>query len=498
MWVALIARSRIISNRQYIPCSLYQTCLVCDTALHHSDRACTLTEAGHAFQDGIERTKAHLARWVPPSPLVVASDLQSSPLSPLSPLTPLLDSSDSNLPNCSGSDSLPFSEAVVNLVLVKHANLAVQSNIRHDPGSPGYDLSIPPATYEEAMWCPDADKWRAVMEKEMGLLCDMQVYNLVSLPPGAHAISSWLVLEYKSGNGKGGPVEKARFVAKGFTQVLGRDFRRTFAPVACQASVCVIAAYCAREDWELHLLDIKQAFLHGKINEVVYIQQPHGYEASGPNGEHLVGQLNSSLYGIKQAAHMFYQTLREELESLGFVHCAVDHAVFTYRKGDMQCLTGWHVDNAMGGSNNESFLQEVKHKLHMQFGIMDMGAIAKFLGIQFEQNRSTRELWIHQTEYIHHLLEEYGLSDCHPVHLPMDPNHPFLKDEDAAKLVPINNLSTVVHLSEGSGQKQTNNQHQMTTVVSGCQVRVFSRSKSGRVPDQGGEDRRAEVGLGRE
>jgi len=72
-----------------------------------------------------------------------------------------------------------------------------------------------------------------------------------------------------------------------------------------------------------------------------------------------------------------------------------------------------------------------------------MGAIAKFLGIQFEWNRETKELWIHQAEYIHHLLEEYGLSDCHPVHLPMDLNYPLLKDEDAAKLTPISNLSTV-------------------------------------------------------
>ena len=154
--------------------------------------------------------------------------------------------------------------------------------------------------------------------------------------------------------------------------------------------------------------------MHGKINEIVYIHQPRGYEKSGPNGERLVGRLNSSLYGIKQAAYMFYKTLREELESLGFVRCAADHAVFTYNKGGVRCLTGWHVDNAMGGSNNESFLKEVKHKLHMRFGIMDMGAIAKLLGIQFERNRETKELWIHQTEYIYHLLEEYGLFRLSP------------------------------------------------------------------------------------
>jgi len=366
-----------------------------------------------------------------------------SPLSPLSPLTPLPDSPDPDSPDGDNSDSLPFSEAVVNLVLVEHTNLAICSNTHCDPGTPGYDLGVPPATYEEAMRRPDADRWTAAMEREMGLLHNMQVYDLVPLPPGAHAIGSQWVLEYKSGDRKGRSVEKAHFVAKGFTQIPGRNFGRTFAPVACQASVRIIAAYCTREDWELHSLDIKRAFLHGKIDEVVYIHQPRGYEKSGPNGERLVGRLNSSLYGIKQAAYMFYKTLREELESQGFVHCAVDHAVFTYNKGGVRCLTGWHVDDAMGGSNNESFLREVKHKLHMRFGITDMGAITKFLHIQFKRNRETKELWIYQAEYIHHLLEEYGLSDCHPVHLPMDPNYLLLKDEDAAKLTPISDLSTV-------------------------------------------------------
>jgi len=205
-----------------------------------------LTEAGRAFQDSIEHAKARLACRVAPSPLVLdtATPLSSS-LSPLSPLTPLPASPDPDLPDGSDTDSLPFSESIVNLVLVEHANLAVRSNTRCDPGAPGYDLSVPPATYDEAMRRPDADKWRAVMEKEMGLLCDMQVYDLVPLPPGAHAIGSRWVLEYNSGDGKGRSVEKARFVAKGFTQVPGHDFGRTFAPVARQASVRIIATYCA-------------------------------------------------------------------------------------------------------------------------------------------------------------------------------------------------------------------------------------------------------------
>ena len=142
--------------------------------------------------------------------------------------------------------AFPLPDPVVNLVISEHAHLAICSNTRQDPGSPDYDMGIPPTTYNEAMHHPDANKWRAAMEKEMGLLQDMKVYDLVPLPPGAHAIGSHWVLEYKSGDGKGGPVEKARFVAKGFTQVPGHDFGRTFAPVARQSSTRI--TICERID----------------------------------------------------------------------------------------------------------------------------------------------------------------------------------------------------------------------------------------------------------
>lgn len=76
-------------------------------------------------------------------------------------------------------------------------------------------------------------------------------------------------------------------------------------------------------------------------------------------------------------------------------------------------MAAWHVDDGLGGSNNELFLAEVKHRLHLRFGISNMGPVTKNLGIQFERNRHTRELWLHQSEYIVHLLQEYDLVDCH-------------------------------------------------------------------------------------
>jgi hypothetical protein len=75
--------------------------------------------------------------------------------------------------------------------------------------------------------------------------------------------------------------------------------------------------------------------------------------------------------------------------------------------------------------------------------IKDMGPITKFIGIQFEHDCSTCELWMHQGEYITYLLEEYGLLDCNPMRLPLDPHHPFGRPTDVHDTLP--NLPTLFH-----------------------------------------------------
>ena len=69
--------------------------------------------------------------------LPLSSDL-ASPLSPLKPLPELSKSMDAD-------DALPFSDAVVNLVIAEQAHLAIRCNTCRDPGSPGYDMGIPPS-----------------------------------------------------------------------------------------------------------------------------------------------------------------------------------------------------------------------------------------------------------------------------------------------------------------------------------------------------------------
>jgi hypothetical protein len=122
----------------------------------------------------------------------------------------------------------------------------------------------------------------------------------------------------------------------------------------------------------------------------------------------------------------------------------VDHAVFIFddiKSGTrVICIISFHVDDGLGTSNSPPFLAWVKQKIDKRFGIKDLGAVSRFLGIQFERDRSSHQLWMHQGDYITYLLEEYGLLDCNPVRLPLDSHHPFGKPDDTYD--PLANLPT--------------------------------------------------------
>jgi hypothetical protein len=92
---------------------------------------------------------------------------------------------------------------------------------------------------------------------------------------------------------------KARLVAQCFTQIKGLDFGETYAPVAKIESIRILLTYAIHHDFKLYQMDVKSAFLNGPISELVYVEQPPGFEdRKHPNH---VYKLHKALYGLKQA-----------------------------------------------------------------------------------------------------------------------------------------------------------------------------------------------------
>ncbi|GKG08380.1 transposable element, partial [Tanacetum coccineum] len=97
---------------------------------------------------------------------------------------------------------------------------------------------------------------------------------------------------------------KARLVAKGYSQKEGIDYK---SPVVRHTSIRVLLSLVAHHDLELEQLDVKTTFLHGDLEEEIYMSQPEGFAVQGK--EDYVCKLQKSLYGLKQSPRQWYKRL---------------------------------------------------------------------------------------------------------------------------------------------------------------------------------------------
>ncbi|PKI63536.1 hypothetical protein CRG98_016054 [Punica granatum] len=137
------------------------------------------------------------------------------------------------------------------------------------------------------------------MAEEIQAMETNQTWTLETLPPGKQFIDCKWVFKIK--RRADGSVEryKARLVAKGFTQIEGIDFHETFAPVAKLVTVRCLLTVAVAKGWEMHHMDVQNAFLHGNLDEEVYMKLPPGFSSCR---EGLVCRLRKSLYGLRQAS----------------------------------------------------------------------------------------------------------------------------------------------------------------------------------------------------
>jgi hypothetical protein len=120
-------------------------------------------------------------------------------------------------------------------------------------------------------------KWKAAMEEEMHALQKNKTWELVPLPKGKRAVGCKWVFTVKQ-NPKGVVDRyKARLVAKGYSQTYGIDYDETFAPVAKMGTVRTLISCAVNFGWPLHQMDVKNAFLHGDLQEEVYMEIPPGF-----------------------------------------------------------------------------------------------------------------------------------------------------------------------------------------------------------------------------
>eukprot|EP00253_Pinus_taeda_P008388 PITA_08388 len=269
--------------------------------------------------------------------------------------------------------------------------------------------SSDPQSYAEAARHPS---WESAMEEEYNSLLENQTWDLVPLPSGRKlAQCKWVYRTNSAANGKI-TRRNARLVAKGFQQVHGIDYNETFAPVAKMDSKCLTLAIAAAQGWEVHQMDVKNAFLHEDLSEDIYMEQPHGFIQDSS----LVCRLKKSLYGLKQAPRDWYAKMDSFLLSQNFERCKYDLNVYMLRTHDSLLILVLYMDDRLITDSLASAIATVKRALHDTFLMTDMGPLHFFLGLEISQDATGIKL--SQAKYARDLLERFRMIDCKPTPTP--------------------------------------------------------------------------------
>lgn len=282
-------------------------------------------------------------------------------------------------------------------------------------------MDVEPKYYYQAVKFPE---WKQAMSDEINALESNNIWTIVPLPHGKTPIGcKWV---YKTKRNPDGTVErhKARLVAKGYNQTEGIDFLDTFSPVAKMVTVKSLLALAAINKWNLHQLDISNAFLNGDLTEEVYMSLPLGYQPTSTvstvsHSQPMVGKLIKSLYGLKQTSRQRNVKLTEILSLLGFTQSKADYSLFTKGIGPQFIALLVYVDDILIAGPNINLIAQFKKDLSSHFKLRDLGLLKYFLGIEIAG--STDGICISQRKYTLQLLENTGLLACKPVSIPMDP-----------------------------------------------------------------------------
>ncbi|CAI7778587.1 unnamed protein product [Closterium sp. NIES-53] len=259
---------------------------------------------------------------LPPAPLSVSVQQQSTPLQQLSGPSVIQRRSATQATSASSSSG---GEEVGGDAGVVEGMLCLAREVE-GVALAGVSTGDVPRTLAEALRGPEGPAWKASAEKEVNAMRTMGVWDPepVDLPQGKKAIGVRYIFRRKTDKKDKVVQHKVRLVAKGYTQEPEKDYDKVFAPVGKLTSGRVLLAEAAVKGWHVQQEDVDHAYLNAVLQEEVYVRQPEGFD----DGTGRVYRLRKALYGLKQAPRAWNEEIGTTLIAAGFDRSACDEALY--------------------------------------------------------------------------------------------------------------------------------------------------------------------------
>ena len=274
-----------------------------------------------------------------------------------------------------------------------------------------------PRTYKEAISSPEREEWLKACQDEMESHRENNTWQVMeNLPTDREVIGSRWVFTRKT-NADGHVIQhKARLVAQGYSQRPGFDYDITYSPVVSLSTVRILVAIATKEKLHLHQMDVKAAYLHGRIDRDIFMKQPPGFiSKSCPNG---VCKLNKSLYGLKQSGRLWYERLKQELEKLNFKACIFEGCLFYHQTFNI--VIAVYVDDIILIGKDIANINYIKGKLSKSFSMKDMGQAKYILGIQINYDKENGKSQLCLGSYLEKAINNLNIQNFTPYSLPID------------------------------------------------------------------------------
>lgn len=295
------------------------------------------------------------------------------------------------------------------LLAIESSALLAIGVVAISPGLKTWQIKIP-RNREEALQSPERDLWQQAMDLQVDKLGLAKAYQHVNQPPAGSTIlpGKW-VFDIKCDKEDVITEFRARWVICGNRQRPGFDFDDTYAPVARPESTRLFLTMVALQQFHWEQIDYTTAYLNALIDErCIFMRSPTGYETPG-----MVCMINQAMYGLRQSACLWYETIRHQLEELGFQQIPDERCIFMHKKRNIWLLL--YVDDTLCAAKSKDDIEWLKKSI--SFKIKVIGEPARFLGCSL--TRSNEGIFIDQGAYVEDLLRTASLGRVNSTYLPM-------------------------------------------------------------------------------